>query len=102
MNLPSKVKLGGRTFDVLLVSDLKSDDDKELRGQISFYQNTIKLDKNQKEDMRSSTLLHEILHGILVDRDVKHSESLIVHLESGLIQVFRDNPKILKYLQQNI
>lgn len=95
--LPSKVKIGGSTYDLVYTKDLENEEGTKLWGQISENKGAITLESSikGKPEQHANTFLHECLHGILIDRGIDHEEKLIVNFTNGLIALFKNNPKIL-------
>lgn len=60
-------------------------------GTTAFSQNTIYILKTLPEQSQKSTLLHEILHVLENNLDLKLPEGTIMRLEAGLYAVLHDN-----------
>lgn len=96
----SEVKIGGIRHKIVTVSDLHSVDDKGLKvsfyGQIEYKTGLIKLESDACLDQQKSTLIHEIMHGVLSQAGQEdHDEKQLVILGYGLYQVLRDNPELV-------
>ena len=102
----SRVKIG--FMDVAVVETTAMDDEYQY-GEYDSKTNTIKISPELSDLDKINTLLHEIIHAILFERGVtaeggmfddkeKDEEFLVNTLSNGLIQVLRDNPKILYVL----
>ena len=97
MRLPRTVNIRGRHYSIRRMSpDLQSD----LEGDFSITHKRIRVKTNKNKDEAAHTLLHEVLHAIISEYDINlRSEELVVKtLENGLMQVLRDNPKLVEYL----
>lgn len=78
----------------------------KLSAWIEFDPPIIFLDRTLDQEEAALYLLHEVLHGIIADRD-PHSSSLrgleervVESLSRGLLRVFMDNPKLLSFLKK--
>lgn len=65
-------------------------------GHIDFDNKKISIDKTLRDHQgHLQTLLHEIIHGIIDDRDIDFiqmdEEKIVDQLAKGLFQVLRDN-----------
>ena len=94
------VKIGLVTYTVEEKADLYqlTDGRKEaLHGEIWHAEAAINLEANQNVDVKLVTLWHEILHGILHSAGHEnHPEPTIIALSYGLVQILRDNPKLIE------
>ena len=101
MKMPNKIMIGGLKWDLKEELNLRhSELDKAAWGQCSYKDQTLKVEKNLKEDNRAAVLLHELLHAIWSHQNLpsKEEEKCVTGLASELTAVFRSNPKLLKYL----
>ena len=99
MNIPDKVKIGWRTYDIEQGEHRSADCGGDLYGEIRYDQNKIYLYDKQDEESKKVTLLHEILHGIgymIGDTEFRKNEGLITALSENLYQIMKDNPGIFK------
>ena len=88
----NKIKIGYKTYDI--VYDNEYLDEKELTGEIDYYNKKIIVRNDRDESEFLNTFIHEILHGIFYqsgDRNLKEDEDLINCLANGLTQVLVDN-----------
>lgn len=70
-------------------------------GEIFYGKAKIYIDDEQSEQTKPTTLMHEILHGILVQAGqykANENEGLINALSFSLVQLIRDNPELVAYL----
>ena len=97
MKFPRVVKVGADKYKIR--SMLKTERDKDYMGLCCYANKTIYLNTEYKEEL-PSTLLHELLHAIISERNLpaKREEELVVGLERGLMQVFAENPKIVDFI----
>ena len=105
MNIPEKIKIGCSNITIEVV-DRIVEDDTEYLGDFDFGLRKIRISKNQSEDSKIETFLHEILHGILIERDVNidsEGADLICNaLSRGVIQLIQDNPGLLKKQEHRV
>ena len=87
-----KIKIGYKTYDI--VYDNEYLDEKELAGEIDYYNKKI-IARNDRDEVEFiNTFIHEVLHGIFYqsgDRNLKEDENLINCIANGLTQVIVDN-----------
>ena len=87
-----KIKIGYKTYDI--VYDNRYLDEKELTGEIDYYNKKIIVRNDRDEVEFLNTFIHEVLHGIFYqsgDRNLKEDENLINCIANGLTQVIVDN-----------
>lgn len=99
MEIPSLLRIGYRTFEVipLLPPDLEMTD---KYGWCDKVNAKIYLYVGDEPLMTADTLLHEVIHATWawMGLDEKHDEeSVATRLSAGLINVFYDNPELLEY-----
>ena len=107
----SKVKVGYQDIEIIYekASFAKPSD---AFGEFDHRKNTISIQEELSKTDYACTLLHEILHAIVYYNsltqlgqplDNENKEEVVVNnITNGLIGVFKDNPKILKELEQHI
>ncbi len=81
MVFPKKIKIGGLTYKIVFC---EIDD---AFGDTDFTKGVIRIDKNQKEEQKIATLLHEILHCL----NSQLSEETTEFLAQGIYQVLIHN-----------
>ena len=77
------------------------DDDVNCLGMIDYKKQEISLRKDLMKDLRSVTLIHEILHGILEytgNSELNKDEDLINRLSTAIYQVFKGKNELITYL----
>ena len=87
-----KIKIGYKTYDI--VYDNEYLDEKELTGEIDYYNKKIIVRNDRDKVEFLNTFIHEVLHGIFYqsgDRNLKEDENLINCIANGLTQVIVDN-----------
>lgn len=88
------VRIGVLDYQIRLVDQLRSDDDRKLLGEIDYAAGTIRLDSAMRPAFRAVVLWHEIVHGIVEQTGLEQSEGLANAIAHGVLQVLRDNPWI--------
>ena len=102
----SRLKIG--YMDIAVVETTAMDDEYQY-GEFDSKTNTIKINPHISDLDKINTVLHEIIHAILYERGIsadggmlsekeKDEEFLVNTLSNGLIQVLKDNPKVLTVL----
>jgi hypothetical protein len=102
---PAKLRIGGMVWTVSI--DPEVQDDGEAGTTVPFSQR-IKLAPGQGPDYERDTLLHEVLHAVLFATNLRkmegfgtqHEESVVLAMSPILLQVLRDNPRLLTYLTE--
>ena len=103
LGLPSKVKVGAVTYRLSAVATDVTPKGTSNWGYTDHSKALIYVDTDMNIEHVKDTLIHEILHVICLVFDVKSNEAeerIVAPIASGLTAVFKDNPKILKFLQQ--
>lgn len=99
MNIPEKVRIGSVDYDVHLTKENLVCKNQESYGLIDYNYHLIKINEIlQDKQGLEQTFLHEMLHGIIRERNltVENEELVVEEMALGLHQVIRDNPKIFK------
>lgn len=97
--LPTYVLVGKKRYRIV---KLKPNGD--FVGDCNTDLKRIRVDTSDIEESKG-TLLHEILHAIWYEYEIKErttEESTVMKLEKGLIQVIKDNPCVLIYINQSV
>lgn len=99
MRLPRSIRIGPLDFKIVKLGEQEA---KQVYGFLSSDKQTLGLAPTFASDAQmADTVLHEVLHGIFHTSNIKGrdgEERVVSALATGLIQVFRDNPKFLKWL----
>lgn len=99
MNIPQKIRIGSVDYEVQLTKDNLVCQCKECYGFIDYDHHTIKINERlQDEQGQEQTFLHEMLHGIIRERNltVENEELVVEEIALGLHQIIRDNQEIFK------
>ena len=99
--LPEQITVGWRTYKIV---SLDSAGKAEYAGQADITTGEIRLNPSLDPEILTNTVLHETIHAIaqvwLESKQVP--ESTTSSLASGLQTVWRDNPKLIEWLNNNI
>ena len=92
MQIPKNVKIGGLIYSV-------KEEDNRLRdhnetGASCGNSQEIVLDKNISQQLKETTLIHEILHQINFVYNINLEHQQIYQLEAGLYAFIKDNPVV--------
>lgn len=107
MKVPTKIKVGANDYKVTTFKECQTDETGEYRGRVRYRDRTMHIVQDSIAIDTADTVLHETLHCV-VDHYGLHNilkeneEQTVSQLSSGLIMVFRDNPKLLDYLKEAV
>lgn len=74
------------------------DENPNVLGQIVYQKQEIQIKKSLLKDMKNSTIIHEIVHGILFHsgkQELNEKEDLVESLSSSIYQVLKSNKKLI-------
>ena len=74
------------------------DENPNVLGQIVYQKQEIQIKKSLLKDMKNSTIIHEIVHGILFHsgkQELNEKEDLVEILSSSIYQVLKSNKKLI-------
>jgi hypothetical protein len=94
MKMTDKVKVGGIWYTIILIPDMKEEDD--CSGKAIFGKAKIRLDGSMCLDMKKATTLHEVIEIIDTENEYKLPHHVIQGLATQLYQVIVDNPEMFK------
>lgn len=94
MEIPRYVKVGPYNVLIEQHDGYFNRDDERVYGEYDERNCTINLDVDASAEMIRETILHEILHAILGMYD-KDDEALVRLISPMLLQVIRENPKLM-------
>lgn len=99
--LPKRIKIGCVNYKVRPMDDLHKVNEGGvklwLHGHILLADSEIRIATDQSDDIKLVTAWHEILHGILHNAgQANQPEGFIEAISFGIVQVIRDNPKLVK------
>jgi hypothetical protein len=96
------IKIGGTDYTVIEMQESFASDGKVCDGDISYSMAEIRVAvKNKSKQYIDTVLLHEIVHGILYEFNIKipEEENFTEGFAKGLYQVLKDNPKLVEYIR---
>ena len=100
-SMPKKIKVGPHTYIVRIVENLQGD-----MAEIDTDAQSIEIVSSAASAPQVvGRLVHELLHAIWQDRDLgkrADEERVVLQYESGLIQLFQDNPKLLTWIRRGL
>lgn len=102
MNKVNTVKIAGIEYNVEYIERLLSvDGATKLNGNFLYSPCLIRVEADNNIQVQAITIIHEILHGILVHagRD-EHEEKDVEVLAYGLFGVLRENPKLVQWITE--
>lgn len=88
------IDIGPITYKIVVVPDLRGDNDKKLFGEVVHGLCEIRLEGNNAPQQGRQTLWHEIVHVILTQlgrQDEGSDEPLVDGLAYAFMQVVQDN-----------
>lgn len=94
MQIPEKIKIGWRTYNIEQGEHRSGNNGGDLYGEIQYEKDQIYIYEGQSEENKRVTLLHEILHGIFFmtgQSEYRNNENLVTLLSENLYQVLKDN-----------
>lgn len=100
----NKVKIDQVTYDISEVSGPILVDHRECKGCIDYNINKIELLAANGPSQTQVTLMHEIVHGIVYERDLDRyikgdeNEDFTDAMAKAIMQLIRDNPGLVKQL----
>ena len=74
------------------------DENPNVLGQIVYQKQEIQIKKSLLKDMTNSTIIHEIVHGILFHsgkQELNEKEDLVESISSSIYQVLKSNKKLI-------
>lgn len=74
------------------------DENPNVLGQIVYQKQEIQIKKSLLKDMKNSTIIHEIVHGILFHsgkQELNEKEDLVESISSLIYQVLKSNKKLI-------
>ena len=74
------------------------DENPNVLGQIVYQKQEIQIKKPLLKDMKNSTIIHEIVHGILFHsgkQELNEKEDLVESLSGSIYQVLKSNKKLI-------
>lgn len=89
------INILGINYKVEKVEDINNNENQ--LGEIDYHKNIIKIKKTVEKQTQDESLVHEIVHGILLGigyHELNDDEQFVSALSRGIYQVFKDNEVI--------
>lgn len=98
---PTRIKVGPHIYSVRAVPGAVLSGSDDCVGKTTPSRLTIALDEECPPSQVADTLLHEVIHAILVslDLDSEVEERICLTLGPGLLGVLLDNPALVDYVR---
>lgn len=98
MEIKDKVKIGAMEYEVIKTDKPILLDNEVCNGIIDYYYLFIEISNNRAIQKQEETFIHEILHGIIHERNLilEDEEMIVEEISKGLYQVIKDNKEIFK------
>lgn len=103
--MPSNVIIDTANYKII-IKDKTYINGRECYGHIDYAKSEIEISTCEiSESNQKITVAHEVVHGLTVERGIKelipeqHYEKIVNELAKGFIQLVRDNPKFINYIQ---
>lgn len=91
-----QVEILGVNYEIKEVDII--DENPNILGQIVYQKQEIQIKKSLLKDMKNSTIIHEIVHGILFHsgkQELNEKEDLVESISSSIYQVLKSNKKLI-------
>ena len=95
---PAKVKILGKPYKVHFVTDAPLDEDD--MGECRASEQAVYVKEGLPLEAEQDTLLHEVIHGVEWEMDLKLKESDVKKLATGLLAVLKENPRFSAFLRR--
>lgn len=98
MEIKDKVKIGAMEYEVIKTDKPILLDNEVCNGVIDYGNLFIEINNNRAIQKQEETFIHEILHGIIRERNLilEDEEMIVEEISKGLYQVIKDNKEIFK------
>lgn len=96
MEIKDKIKIGSMEYEVIKTDKPILLNDQACNGVIDYENLFIEISTNRATQKQEETLMHEVLHGIIHERNLilEDEEMIVEEISKGLYQVIKDNPDI--------
>jgi hypothetical protein len=98
---PKKAKIIGQPYTIRFLDVVTMSDGELAQGTCSSQTSVIEIRKSNAV-LEVDTLIHEILHAIEYKMGLANNEHYVNRFATGLTQVFKDNPAVLKYITERL
>jgi len=105
MKKPSKIRIGPYDWKVSYYG-LEEYDLRRKYGHTDRFNIKMEICDATQDQCTADTVIHEVLHAIWFSKgisgDKADEEDIVTPLATGLAQVIRDNPDLIKWLQESL
>jgi len=98
--LPESIQIGAHVYSLTLVGRKKLQ--KNHTAEVDNEQNQIRIYQKCTASRRIEVLFHEVIHAILAGTQFPMEEVTCTILGEGLTQLIRDNPELIKHVQDTL
>jgi predicted metal-dependent peptidase len=100
MNIPKKIKIGGKTYKVEVTRNLDLGN-AQYSGEVDYCNLVIRIFPHAQQRMEAD-FLHEMVHAIYDHLGyTNHDEKKVDELAQALYMVIQDNPKMFERVIHN-
>lgn len=85
---PKSIRIGDEDYRIQFVTQIENKDD---LGMCDFGSKVILIKRGMTKEETFKTFIHEALHAIECERNLKISHKLVYELEEGIFQLLKDN-----------
>ena len=98
MEIKDKIKIGSMEYEVIKTSKPILLDNQACNGIIDYENLFIEINTNRAVQRREETFIHEVLHGIIRERNLvlENEEMIVEEIGKGLYQFIKNNPEVFK------
>lgn len=96
---PPQLKIVGKTYAVLFLDEVDAEDN---NGEHDLQKQEIRVKNAIHFEAKRDVLLHEVLHAVDEQLDLRLKHKQIHALAVGLLQVLRENPHFVQFLTASI
>ncbi len=98
MEIKDKIKIGSMEYEVIKTSKPILLDNQACNGIIDYENLFIEINTNRAVQKQEETFIHEVLHGIIRERNLvlENEEMIVEEIGKGLYQFIKDNPEVFK------
>ena len=98
MEIKDKIKIGSMEYEVIKTSKPILLDNQACNGIIDYEYLFIEINTNRAVQRREETFIHEVLHGIIRERNLvlENEEMIVEEIGKGLYQFIKNNPEVFK------
>jgi hypothetical protein len=102
MKTPKKLLIGSKRYKIVSRPRAWGEENKAY-GMIHYNKDLIEFDRGQNPEELVDTLIHEVLHAVAEEYNVKfkssqQEESVVSEFAHGLKDVFKNNPNFLHWM----